>query len=154
MEGAVKRLRMQMFRWQVDEGVKPDERIGDLTISVLGGEPDDGDFVDGVHAGGTMKFKAHETLVMCRFAVFIIDQYRDIPDWAKLKGCGYRLLEWYDSLKQLPFNVPGVHLPKLHTLMYEALILADEARLHHVPKFHFAGHLVQRSLVASRGMNS
>eukprot|EP00959_Pyramimonas_sp_CCMP1952_P335974 7034947-Pyramimonas_sp.AAC.1 len=61
-----------------------------------------------------MKFKAHETLVMCRFAVFIIGQYRDIPDWATLKGCGYRLLEWYDSLKQFPFNFPGVHLPKLH----------------------------------------
>eukprot|EP00959_Pyramimonas_sp_CCMP1952_P308830 6462946-Pyramimonas_sp.AAC.1 len=134
-----------MFEWQINEGVPADQRIGDLSVSVLGGDPVDDEFADDVHVGSAMKFKAHETLVMCRFAVFILDKYPGVPHWATLRQCGGGILEFYDSLKRLPFKVPDDTLPYLHDVMFRTLVSAEEARIHHVPKFHFAGHLVQRT---------
>eukprot|EP00959_Pyramimonas_sp_CCMP1952_P155202 3247410-Pyramimonas_sp.AAC.1 len=61
LEVSIRHLRNEMANWFEEAGVPHNDRIHDLTVSMLGGVPP-GDVSK--YCGGSMRFKAHETWVV------------------------------------------------------------------------------------------
>eukprot|EP00959_Pyramimonas_sp_CCMP1952_P131637 2752330-Pyramimonas_sp.AAC.1 len=63
LEACAKQLRSVMFDWQDASKLQWEDRLGDLTLSTLGGEPPWKTHDDkGIFVGQVMRLKAHETL--------------------------------------------------------------------------------------------
>eukprot|EP00959_Pyramimonas_sp_CCMP1952_P360613 7552471-Pyramimonas_sp.AAC.1 len=91
-----------------------------------------------------MKWKAHETLVMLRFAVYLVDTHADIQYRRHIQIAATSVWDFYSVLKGEPMIVSDVALRKCWALMSQCLVRSSWAYVHGVPKFHFSAHLVQR----------
>ena len=145
IEASVKQLRNFMFDWQDEQHIPFNDRLGDLTVSTLGGEPSTKAFDDdGVFVGQTIRLKAHETLVMLRFAVYIARKFPQFQFRRHACEAAEAMLSFYDTLKGAPVVVPPATIWSLRVLMTKGLVRCGWARVRDVPKAHFTGHLAQR----------
>jgi hypothetical protein len=145
MEGNIRLMRDDLMNWYFLESIDHKNRLSDLTVRMLGGEPNSSDPEQ--FSGSGMRLKAHETLVMLPFAVTIAEKFPSIHLQPHLLRAGNAMIEFLHRLKQLPMRVPPEHLQPLHDLMLIHICQCEEAEIGYVPKHHFAAHLVSRTRV-------
>eukprot|EP00959_Pyramimonas_sp_CCMP1952_P012592 265928-Pyramimonas_sp.AAC.2 len=97
------------------------------------------------HPGGSMRFKAHDTMVLMGFALDKLRQCRNITHYHEMVRAGESMIDFLNILKGEGIKVSVDKLQRLFDLMQMHLVSAETAGIHFVPKHHFAVHLVQRT---------
>lgn len=143
VDANIRMMRDDLLSWYFEESVEFQNRLGDLTVRMLGGLPDVSDPRE--FGGSGMRLKAHETLVMLPFAVHILEKFPNIFLQEHLFAAGVAMLEFLAVLKKEPMRVAPERLQKLVDLMQLHLCRCELALVAFAPKHHFAAELVLRS---------
>lgn len=136
-----RRLRTHLFEWYERRGIPAADRLGDLTIAMLG-SPTDCTFNDGsYHRGCNMRTKAAETAMVLDWTMDLIRDYPRIHGQPELLAAGMALQEWIDTTAMAPFRVPVAAQQRLCDLAIRHLLNAEAAGVDLIPKHHAFAHL-------------
>jgi len=137
LELACRQLRGHLRAWSVEAGIAAGDRLGDLTLSMLGGEP--------APEGCMMKTKAAETGMLMPWALRLLQEYEPHIDCAdELTAAGNALVDYMAILRSQPMIMPRHKQQECLDACLRHLVNAERAGLHMVPKHHQFVHLTLR----------
>jgi hypothetical protein len=143
----VRRLRLDLFEWLERCQIPQDRRIGDLTIAMLG--EDKGCSFGGLtpHPGCMLKTKAAETGLLMEWGIQLLKGYTGAAFREELLVAGEALLEWLETIRASPLNVPLESQQRMADCAVRHLAMCERAMVTFVPKCHFFAHLCHRTVL-------
>ena len=147
MSLCVRRLRLDLFEWLERCNIPHDRRIGDLTLAMLG--EDKGCTFGGLtpRPGCMLKTKAAETGLLMEWAIQLLKDYPGAAFREELLVASEALLEWLDTIRASPLNVPGAAQQRMADCAVRHLVMCERAMVTFVPKSHMFAHLCHRTVV-------
>lgn len=145
-ELGVRRLRADMLHWFQTADIAHADRIGDLTVKMLGDAAGAEDNEANPHGGGGLKLKAHETCVMSHWALDLVRRLKcQIPFEDDMVAAGQALQDFLNVLREAPLTLPPRTCQRLFDLMQTHLVRSESAKVHDVPKYHACIHLAKNA---------
>ena len=136
LELGCRRLRDDMRVYFQEFEIPAGDRLGDLTLPMLG-PPNPN--------GCTMKAKAAETAKLLPWALLALDKYgQDVAYAAELRVAGDSLARYCELLNAHGLLIPPPVQQELMSCCQRHLCNIDRAGVHLVPKHHFWMHMTHR----------